>query len=92
MNVKSKGVNQLALIVPIMRKLNIAGEVDRCCGTSPTNQPETSHGSIVEALIANRLTSSTPRYSVSTWAEDLAIEEILGIPRNSSTTTEQPKP
>lgn len=79
LNVKSKSVNQLALIVPIMKKLNIAGEVDRCCGTSPTNQPKTSHGSIIEALIANRLTSPTPMYSVSTWAEDLAIEEILGV-------------
>lgn len=80
LNVKSKGVNQLALIVPIMRKLNIAGEVDRCCGTSPTNQPKISYGSTTEALIVNRLTSFTPMYSVSTWAEDLAIEEILGIP------------
>jgi len=60
LNVKSKAANQLALIVPIMKKLNIAGEVDRCCGISPTNQPKTSHGSIVEALIANRLTSPTP--------------------------------
>mgnify|MGYP000240138817 CR=1 FL=1 len=80
LKVKSKGVNQLALIVPIMKKLNVAGEVDRCCGASPTNQPKASHGSIIEALIANRLTSPTPMYSVSTWAEDLAIEETLGIP------------
>lgn len=79
LSVKSKGVNQLTLIVPIMKKLNIAGEVDKFCGTSPTNQLKTSHGSIVEALIANRLTSPTPMYSVSTWAEDLAVEEILGI-------------
>jgi len=79
LRVKSKGVNQLAVITPVIKALNIAEEVDRHCGASSTSQPKISNGSVIAALIANRLTSPTPLSHVETWAEDLAIEECLGV-------------
>jgi len=72
-------VNRLAVITPVIKALSIAEEVDRHCGAGSTNQPKISNGSVVAALIANRLTSPTPLSRVETWAEDLAIEECLGV-------------
>jgi hypothetical protein len=38
-----------------------------------------THGQVVEALIANRLTSPTPLVHVEDWAADWAVEEIFGM-------------
>lgn len=38
-----------------------------------------THGQVIEALIANRLTSPTPLVHVEDWARDWALEEIFGV-------------
>ena len=39
LRVKSKGVNQLAGITPVIKALNVAKEVDRHCGASLREPP-----------------------------------------------------
>jgi transposase len=38
-----------------------------------------SHGRVIEALIANRLSSPTPMVHVGAWAERFAVEPVLGV-------------
>ena len=38
-----------------------------------------THGQVVEALVANRLTSPAPLVRVGDWARCWAVEEIFGI-------------
>ena len=38
-----------------------------------------SHGQVIEALIANRLTSPAPMWRVADWAQEWAVEQALGI-------------
>jgi hypothetical protein len=38
-----------------------------------------THGQVLEALIANRLTSPRPLVHVETWAAEWAAEEVFGV-------------
>ena len=38
-----------------------------------------THGQVIEALIANRLTSPAPLVHVEDWARDWAVEEVFGL-------------
>jgi transposase len=52
--------------------------VDRAC---PIREVATlTHGQVIEALVANRLTSPTPLRRVEDWAAAWAVEEVFGIP------------
>jgi Domain of unknown function (DUF4277) len=42
--------------------------------------PRVTHGQVIEALIANRLTSPSALVGVVDWARDFAVEEVYGIP------------
>jgi hypothetical protein len=44
-----------------------------------TRVADYSHGQIVEVLIANRLSAPQPLYAFHEWAEDFAVNELLGI-------------
>jgi hypothetical protein len=39
-----------------------------------------THGQVICALVANRLTSPTPLWWVEDWARALAVSEVFGIP------------
>jgi len=38
-----------------------------------------THGQVIEALVANRLTSPAPLVHVQRWARDWAVGETLGV-------------
>jgi hypothetical protein len=40
---------------------------------------ELTHGQVIEALVANRLTSPSPLVHVEAWARDWAVGEALGV-------------
>lgn len=73
-----KPLGALPVIGEFLRRLDLAGTIDRLC---PVRQDvaHVSHGQVIEALVANRLTSPTPLLHVEDWARGWAVEEMLGI-------------
>ncbi len=70
-------MGSLPVVAEFCRRLDIAGIVDRAV---PVRKVAVlSHGEVVEALIANRLTSPTPLVHVEDWARQWAVEEIFGV-------------
>ncbi len=72
-----KALGALPVVAGFARRLDIAGTVDRACPVRDIAYA--THGQVIEALIANRLTSPTPLVHVEDWARDWAVEEILGL-------------
>lgn len=59
------------------RRLDVAGIVDRACPVREVAR--VTHGQVIEALVANRLTSPRPLLRVEDWAREWAVEEVFGI-------------
>ncbi|HEV3294867.1 MAG TPA: DUF4277 domain-containing protein, partial [Streptosporangiaceae bacterium] len=57
--------------------LRIAEIVDELCPVRPVAW--ITHGEVIEALIANRLTAPAPLLRVADWAAAMAVEEAYGI-------------
>ena len=63
----------------VCRRLDIAGIIDRA---APVREiAHATHGQIIEAMVANRLTSPTPMIHVAAWARQFAVEHALGLGR-----------
>lgn len=76
-----KALGALPVVAEFCRRLDIAGIVDRAC---PVREVAiVTHGQVIEALVANRLTSPTPLVHVEDWARAWATEEIFGIDPNA---------
>jgi transposase len=73
-----KALGALPVVAAFSGLLGVAGIVDRACPVRDIAYA--THGQVIEALIANRLTSPTPLVHVEDWAADWAVEEILGLP------------
>lgn len=71
-------VGALPLVVPILERLGVAGIVDRACPIR--GRASLTHGEVIAALIANRLTAPTPLYDVAGWANAYGTNEWLGTP------------
>jgi hypothetical protein len=72
-----KALGALPVVASFCQRLDLAGIVDRAC---PVRQVATlTHGQVICALVANRLTSPTPLRRVEDWARAWAVEEVLGI-------------
>lgn len=71
-------VGALPLVVPILERLGVAGIVDRACPMR--GRASLSHGEVIAALVANRLTAPTPLYDVAGWANAYGTNEWLGTP------------
>jgi hypothetical protein len=67
----------LPVVAWFCRQLDIAGIIDRAAPVRDVARA--SHGQVIEALIANRLTSPTPLVHVAGWAEQFAVEAVLGL-------------
>ena len=65
------------MIADFSRRLDIAEIIDRACPMR--DLALVSHGQVVEALIANRLTHPQAMVAVADWARDWAVEEVYGI-------------
>ncbi|WP_260475225.1 DUF4277 domain-containing protein [Streptomyces sp. WAC 06725] len=72
-----KRLGALPVAAEFLRRLDVAGIVDEVCpgGASAL----VTHGQVVEALVANRLTSPAPLVWVEDWARCWAVEEVFGI-------------
>jgi transposase len=73
-----KQLGSLPVIADFSGRLDIAGIVDRACPMRDLFG-SLSHGQVVEALIANRLTSPTAMVAVADWAHAWAVDEVYGI-------------
>lgn len=72
-----KALGALPVVAAFCWRLDIAGIVDRACPVRDV--AILSHGQVIEALVANRLTSPTPLVHVEDWARHWAAEETFGI-------------
>ena len=65
------------MVASFCQRLDLEGIVDRAC---PVREVATlTHGQVICALVANRLTSPTPLWRVEEWARAWAVEEVFGI-------------
>ena len=73
-----KPLGALPVIRGFARRLDLAGTIDRLC---PVREgvAHVTHGQVIEALVANRLTSPAPLLHVEDWARTWAVEEMSGI-------------
>jgi hypothetical protein len=67
----------LPVVAGFCRRLDIAGIVDRAAPIRSVALA--THGQVIEALIANRLTSPEPMVHVAAWAGEFAVEHVLGV-------------
>ena len=67
----------LPVVAGFCRRLDIAGIIDRA---APVREiAHATHGQVIEALIANRLTSPAPMIHVGAWARQFAVGHVLGL-------------
>lgn len=71
-------VGALPLVAPVLDRLDVAGIVDRACPMR--GRAQLTHGEVIAALIANRLTAPRPLYDVMGWANTYATGDWLGTP------------
>ncbi len=76
-----KTLGALPVVRDFLARLDVAGTVDRLCPVR--DLARLTHGQVIEALIANRLTSPTPLVRVTDWAQTWAVQEMLGIPADA---------
>jgi transposase len=72
-----KTLGSLPVVADYSRRLDLAGIIDRACPVRDLGY--LTHGQVIEALIANRLTSPAPLVRVTDWAREHAVEEVFGI-------------
>jgi hypothetical protein len=68
----------LPVVAEFSRRLDLVGIIDRACPVRDV--AIVSHGQVIEALIANRLTSPAPMWRVGDWAREWAVDQALGVP------------
>jgi transposase len=68
----------LPLVAPLLGRLDVVGIVDRACPMR--GRAALTHGEVVAALVANRLTAPRPLYDVAGWAGVFASHDWLGAP------------
>ena len=75
--VLEKRLGALPVVAQFGRRLRIAAVVDELCPVRPV--APISHGEVIEALVANRLTAPAPLVQVEAWAAAMAVDEVYGI-------------
>jgi transposase len=71
-------VGALPLVAPVIKRLDLVGIVDRACPMR--GRAHLTHGEVIAALVANRLTAPRPLYDVTGWAGIYASAEWLSVP------------
>jgi transposase len=72
-----KTLGALPVVADYCRRLDLAGVIDQACPVRDLGY--LTHGQVIEALVANRLTSPAPLVRVTDWAREHAVEEVFGI-------------
>ena len=73
-----KMLGSLPVVAEFSRRLDLVGIIDRACPMRD-DVPILTHGQVIEALVANRLTSPAPMVRVAGWAREWAVAETFGI-------------
>lgn len=71
-------LGELAVLVPLLEKLNLARIIDRHLPTDP--QAEYAHGTVLSVLLAARLQQPTALMNVADWAAKHGVEYLWNIP------------
>jgi len=71
-------VGPLPLVGPILTRLELEGIVDRACPMR--GRSSLTHGEVIGALVANRLSAPRPLYDVVGWAGAYAASDWCGTP------------
>lgn len=72
-----KALGSLPVVADFCGRLGIATVVDELCPVRDI--AIATHGEVIEALVANRLTSPTPLLRVQDWAQSWAVPEVFGV-------------
>jgi Domain of unknown function (DUF4277) len=72
-----KLLGALPVVAEFCRRLDLQGIVDRACPVREVAR--VTHGQVIEALVANRLTSPRPLLRVQDWAGEWAVQEVFGV-------------
>jgi len=67
----------LPVVAAVCRRLDIAGIVDRAAPIRDI--AHATHGQVIVAMIANRLTSPTPMVHLGQWARQFAVEHAFAV-------------
>ena len=68
----------LPVVAQVCRRLDIAGIIDRAAPVRDIAR--VTHGQVILAMIANRLTSPTPMVHLVPWATQFAVEHTFAVP------------
>ena len=68
----------LPLVAPVLERLDLMGIVDRTCPMR--GRAHLTHGEVIAALVANRLSAPRPLYDVVGWAQTYATNDWIGVP------------
>jgi transposase len=68
----------LALVARYLERLGLAEAVERACPVH--GRAQLTHGEVICALVANRLTDPRPLYDVRGWADEQGAHPLLGTP------------
>jgi hypothetical protein len=71
-------VGALVLVAHYLARLGLADLVDTAAPMRGRSQ--LTHGEVIAALVANRLTAPAPLYDVAGWAHAAAVAELVGVP------------
>lgn len=74
----TKQLGSLWVVGGLLRRLGVAEIIDRACPIREV--APLTHGQVITALVANRLSAPEPLQFVQDWAEHWAVEEVLGTP------------
>jgi transposase len=72
-----KALGSLPVVAAFAGRLRIRDVIDGLCPVD--DRSELTHGQVIEALVANRLTSPEPLVRVRDWAAGYAVEEVFGL-------------
>ena len=72
-----KALGSLPVVAAFAGRLRIRDVIDGLCPVD--DRSELTHGQVIEALVANRLTSPEPLVRVRDWAGGYAVEEVFGL-------------
>jgi transposase len=71
-------VGPLLLVRHYLNRLGLIKLVDQAI--PQRGRAQLTHGEVIAALIANRLTAPAPLYDIAGWASNAAVHELLGVP------------
>lgn len=75
--VLEKRLGSLVAAGEVLRRLDVAGIIDGLCPIRDI--ADLTHGQVIEAMVANRLSAPAPLVGLEEWAREWAVAEVFGI-------------